>query len=461
MPPFCCLNKIKFCWSINNNIIRLCSSSKLYVLDKIKLKLDENCSGLDSGITSKSKVKLPHSMKHYNAVLEYFDSKQCSNDIVNKIPIVYMLRKYSSPKVLYIIDKDMADKMFEAMQPHLFSSNGYLLEVNAGVGLLTKRLLEANIPRLRIYESNSQLYKELKKLLAKYDSDARLIKLNLLLLWALIKMDENDYENRFGAAFEGMAPCTWESEPLMKIIITVSNKNFITQMIYSIIFQSGICMFGRSELFITMPSEEYLKLIAQPSHGFFVYRNSAVLFQLLFEHSLLTTVPEKVFVPWMIKYKRKRKTEETDGVMNLVKVTPRKDLFKIIPPHLLKPFWFFLRTVTHKRKAKLIPTLEKWIPGIGVKLIAMGFNIHTPIGSLNPEEYLKVFLEFSSCKEFSTCSFLPAMENVMIRLTNKGMVEQIVTEATKESKDEIDDGGDASVLVYDDVDLENFSSKER
>ncbi|KAG8296322.1 Ribosomal RNA adenine dimethylase, partial [Homalodisca vitripennis] len=99
-------------------------------------------------------------------------------------------------------------------------------------------------------------------------------------------------------------------EPVMKIIITVPNNNFITHMIHSIIFQSGICVFGRSELFITMPSEEYLKLTALPSQGFFMYRYNSVLFQLLFEHSLLTTVPEKVFVPWMVKSKHRRKSEE-------------------------------------------------------------------------------------------------------------------------------------------------------
>uniref|UniRef100_A0A1B6L546 rRNA adenine N(6)-methyltransferase n=1 Tax=Graphocephala atropunctata TaxID=36148 RepID=A0A1B6L546_9HEMI len=461
MSSISCCHTIKMCWNIEVTSSRWFSSSNLKIVrkkTKFKTEQDHVEAKEDTGVP-KSKIKVTNRLNHYKTLVEYFESKQCLNAL-NKIPTLYVLRKFKTPKCLYIIDKDVAGQLFKAMEPHLASYNGHVIEANAGVGLLTTHLLEAGHPALRIYESDSLLYTELQDLLAKYNSNARLIKLNLLPLWTMIKLDQNDHENRFGTAFEGIAPCAWDSDPVMKIIVAVSSKNFIKHMIYSVVFQGGICVFGRPELLITMPSEEYLKLTALPSHGYWFYRGHTVLFRLLFEHTVLATVPEKAFVPWMVKSKQPNtKTGEDDGVMNLVRVSPRRDLFQMIPPHLIKPFWFFVHTMARNRQTKLIPNLEKWIPGIGVKLIAKGYNILTPVGSLSPEEFLEIFMEFSSNKEFSTCSFLPAMESLILRMTSQGLVEEIGAETTKSSNSGSVDSGEDSVLVYDDFDLENLPRK--
>lgn len=50
-----------------------------------------------------------------------------------------------------------------------------------------------------------------------------------------------------------------------------------------------------------------------PEHGYILYRSKAVLFQILFEHTVLHKVPNKAFVPW-IKNTRKDKIKQVSLV---------------------------------------------------------------------------------------------------------------------------------------------------
>lgn len=74
------------------------------------------------------------------------------------------------------------------------------------------------------------------------------------------------------------------------------------------------------------------------------------------------------------------------------------------------------------------------MPGTGVRLIAQGFTIYTECGSLKPEEILNLFKQFSSWPEYECSSFSSSMEGLMVRMSDPGEAEVIMTETEKRAK---------------------------
>lgn len=68
------------------------------------------------------------------------------------------------------------------------------------------------------------------------------------------------------------------------------------------------------------------------------------------------------------------------------------------------------------------------MPGTGARLIAQGFTIYTECGSLKPEEILDLFKKFSSWPEYEFSSFSSSMEGLMVRMSDPGEAEVIMTE---------------------------------
>lgn len=79
------------------------------------------------------------------------------------------------------------------------------------------------------------------------------------------------------------------------------------------------------------------------------------------------------------------------------------------------------------------------MPGAGVRLIAQGFTIYTECGSLKPEEILNLFKNFSSWPEYEFSSFSSSMEGLMVRMTDPGEAEVIMTETEKRGKRKSED----------------------
>lgn len=78
------------------------------------------------------------------------------------------------------------------------------------------------------------------------------------------------------------------------------------------------------------------------------------------------------------------------------------------------------------------------MPGTGVRLIAQGFTIYTECGSLTPEQLLGLFKTFYSWPEYKDSSFTSSMEGLLVRMSDPGDAEEIMTEKEKsfKSKDE-------------------------
>jgi len=258
----------------------------------------------------------------------------------------------------------------------------------------------------------------------------------------MMNLDRQDKKNRVHDLLKGIPTAPWESDPVAKVIAIISNRSFIIQSLYTIVFQSGLCSFGRPEFFLVMPPHILQDLTSLPKDGYHKYRKKSVLFQTLCEYTILLQVPVKSFLPPLkLKYGQEKlhilNQEIKEGMMILVKITPRSDLLQRIPLDLLQPLWYYIDVMFHKRKAKLIQMFENWAPGSGVRLIANGFTIYTESGSLTPEEHFKLFLEFSSWPEFKSSSFHSNMDTALYKMLSSEVDEEmslIKPERTKNEK---------------------------
>lgn len=195
-----------------------------------------------------------------------------------------------------------------------------------------------------------------------------------------------------------------------------------------------------------------------------------MLFQIMFEHEFIKKVPRKYFLPWQFEYNfnKNNKLSKVNRVspdhMYLVRIVPRANLFDLVSQENMPALWYFIKQHCVSRKNRIIPSLEKWIPGCGPRLItltgkpevvknldpninlkslpmystpsttmslndaAQGINIFTQFGDLTPSQMLNLFHVFSSWPEYDQCTFLASMDNNFLKMEttadeNVGIIE--------------------------------------
>lgn len=369
-----------------------------------------------------------NSSKHTNEISVYLNSKECLKNKLPVIPSRLLVRRVKSPESLYLIDSDIADEIFYLIRSDLLSTDSHIIEVNPGLGLITQKLLATEIQKLRLFETEQHFVSLLKDMISKSQNvNVDVLHLNFSHFWSLSYQDKMDKGNRIETIMSGISHKPWEGEPVFKIFGALPNYTFIRYFIFSTFFQNGISLYGRPEMYVILTPPAYIKLTCNREAGYFLYRSLSVLFQLIFETELLKKVPCKAFVPWRTKYvpQKKSKLSKVNRIdeefLYLVKIKGRPNLYsEIVPSYLLKPLWYFIHQNMVKRSSKVIPQMERWVPGCGPRLISKGLTIFHEFGDLSPFQILELFLEFSSWPEFSTCPFLHSMENSLIKMEEPG-----------------------------------------
>ena len=74
-----------------------------------------------------------------------------------------------------------------------------------------------------------------------------------------------------------------------------------------------------------------------------------------------------------------------------MKLTPKRSLLEDYPPGYLANFLGFLGKLSSSRKSLLISFLEGYFPGIGLKLIDLGYSVFTRFESLDIGDFIKIF----------------------------------------------------------------------
>lgn len=168
--------------------------------------------------------------------------------ILNSFPknIRISLRR---PTGFYIAHDDAAQKIFHSLQSKRDESVPFV-EINPGLGLLTKQFLEFSKSQMILYEEVQEFMPGLQQLLDEYENKTSL---------------HTGYSMGLGNSRWGseqpipdLKHREWHEPINCQIFGCISSPLFLYNLIISAIRQSGFFEDGRKEFFLVLPSDLYL-----------------------------------------------------------------------------------------------------------------------------------------------------------------------------------------------------------
>lgn len=125
----------------------------------------------DTPKTKKSRSPVERPMKPSSKILKHFIASG-DEEVVRSFPLKLTGRQHSkAPLDLYIASKNTARNIVEHLKPYL-KMDVPLVEVNPGLGVLTKELLKANTGKLIVFEPNVDFTKSIEVEFWKFDGKA-------------------------------------------------------------------------------------------------------------------------------------------------------------------------------------------------------------------------------------------------------------------------------------------------
>jgi dimethyladenosine transferase 2, mitochondrial len=213
-------------------------------------KKDDNLLGV------KKKLKLL-SDPDEKEILKYFSAPERLAAL--KYPDTIMKRsKKKKIEHLYVGDEETAQKIANILTDNL-PRDLQLIEVNPGVGMLTKHLAQTE-NKLFLYENNDSLHNQLKKVYEK-DPKITLKNENFIQLWKLCYMDRIDSGNRVEELYAGVQRKQYEDDVTARVFACVGTVSMLKDLINSVIFQTSFLSIGRQEFYICMPPAAYIVIL--------------------------------------------------------------------------------------------------------------------------------------------------------------------------------------------------------
>ncbi|KAL6264138.1 hypothetical protein P5V15_004217 [Pogonomyrmex californicus] len=384
------------------------------LIEKIKLSIDQK--KIKKKEEMESDKKLSQSKKTLD-VINYI--KKVNPDIVDVIKLMTCLPlKKTDTNRLYVIDKNTAVEYVSLIKDDLLKNTCYVAELNPGFGILTTELLKANVPLIHLYEGNLILHEMLKTFCMKYPGKLNLTSVENTNFFGMARAYYDHISTeKFQKVFENIKSKNWEDETYMQIICATDNRNLFVFIVYNLIFRKGFMLHGRPVFYIAiLPSVWHKYNCTISNHRTYTY--SKVMFKLMFNCKLLGSLNRKAFIPWPT---RKYNTTGTSRLIKkqdyehiyVVKLEPKADIYSQLSQKDWIIFSYFVKYYMRKRSTRVIPALEKWAPGCGIKLIAKDYTIYTEFGDLTPTKILELFKEFKTWPEYKENDFVTSMNNTL------------------------------------------------
>ena len=290
-----------------------------------------------------------------------------------------VIKDYLSLKVNradpYLINDNVSNEFTRLIKDDLLENMCYVIELNPGYGLLTRRM------------------SKMSGLNNSYDMPNK-PNIHLCKLYNNVPKRE------------------WEEESCMQIIGTVTKSIFIRHLVISVIFQTGFMMHGRPIFYLALSPSiwNYIKCDAKRSSTLYI------MFNILFNATMFGTLDRKGFLPWQQIRKVKTRTltfEDDNQLLYVVKLEPNSNLLSLFGGReQLIYFWHFVRFCFYRPSLRIIPTLERIIPGFGERLIEQDYNIFTQFKELNINQIIDLYMQFKSYPGFNESSFLASGNNI-------------------------------------------------
>ncbi|KAH8382513.1 hypothetical protein KR009_003928 [Drosophila setifemur] len=392
-----------------------------------------------------------------------------------EFPDKLLTRKQKVPTHMYIANSEAAQRIDQYLKPHLQKSRcETVLEINPGAGHFTRQLLdkETQFKRIILLESLEHFMPRLQELHTLYPERVKVQQGDFINLWKLVYMDKMDGGTRTPDLLLDVPQKDFSDDVNMLVFGAVGSYPFFKHLINSLIFQTSLYNLGRCEMILAIPPPIYIHLTCTNEIGYLIYRSTSVLFQILFEHQFIAKVPREDFLPQQTVYsptkgsKLGKVRSINPEYLYLVKFAPRRNLHELVQPQDLPALWFFIKQNFVSRRNRIIPNMEKWVPGCGPRLIISphgaesvtptypedlpqklpqyssqstsmslrnyypGINIYTQFGDLRPSQTLTLFSQFRQWTEYGESSFLASLENALLKLetaTDEQNLEDVVT----------------------------------
>ncbi|KAH8243073.1 hypothetical protein KR032_004323 [Drosophila birchii] len=400
-----------------------------------------------------------------------------------EFPSKLISRKHKAPSHMYLANAEAAKRIGEYLEPHLQSSGcDTVMEVNPGPGHFTRHLLdkESQFRRILLLESMDHFMPRLHELHALYPERVKVRQGDFVNLWKLVYMDKMDGGTRVSDLLNDVPQRAFNDDVNMLVFGAVGSYPFFKHLINSLIFQTSLFNLGRCEMILAMPPPIYIHLTCTNEIGYLIYRSTSVLFQILFEHQFIAKVPREDFLPMQTDYSPSKgsKLGKVKSInpeyLYLVKFAPRRNLHELCPVQDLPALWFFIKQNFVSRRNRIIPNLEKWVPGCGPRLIINpqapepvrptypdelpqklpqyssqstsmslknyypAINIYTQFGDLLPSQMLTLFSQFRQWPEYGESSFLASLENALLKLETANDEHNLEDGVTLPEEDDAD-----------------------
>ncbi|CAN8009733.1 unnamed protein product [Ixodes pacificus] len=331
-------------------------------------------------------------------------------------------RRTDRPENIYHVHSVAVDMLMESIGTMADLDDAVLFEANPGPGVLTRCLLESGVPHLRVFEKNPLFLKELEVALSL---DPHLA-IALALVDKYTQTSQTCYEMLPILLLDSVVGGAPQMPKFLAFIWVLNKKTFLDRPLKRV----------RTEVQATKKTPltpgRFLKFLGGTTATVRYFRDRGkriggkkrfLFVSLLYLRSRLwygdrnasqTAVMMMMLIIVIIIVHLYWQRMCNGQQMHLVHLSPRSDLFDILdPPERLQELVFFIRQNMVKRSAYIIPTLEKWIPGCGPRLIRGGVRVFDRMGDLSPNQVLSVFRLFSSLPEYAHCPFQAAVAREM------------------------------------------------
>ena len=157
----------------------------------------------------------------------------------------------------YLINNEISNEFATLIKDDLLENMSHVIELNPGYGLLTRKLLEANVPFIHLYECHTVFYPELQKLEKIFPNRFSISKADLLNISKMLNLKATSHvfyeRNKYVCElFTNVPKRNWEEKSCIQIIGTVIKFSFIRHLILSVIFQTGFIMHGRAIFYLAL-----------------------------------------------------------------------------------------------------------------------------------------------------------------------------------------------------------------
>uniref|UniRef100_A0A0A1X1H7 rRNA adenine N(6)-methyltransferase n=1 Tax=Zeugodacus cucurbitae TaxID=28588 RepID=A0A0A1X1H7_ZEUCU len=369
-------------------------------------------------------------------------------------------KRHKIPAHFYVAEDQLAEQIDNAIQPFMQQTKcDTAIEMNPGIGLFTRKLLNRDdrLNKIILVESMEHFLPGLHDFHTLYPERVKVKHSDFVSMWKLSFQDRMDNGTRVSDLLSDLPKREFNEDPSCLLFGAVGCYDFIKHLVNSIIFQNGLFSWGRMEMYLAVPPPTYIHMTCTNEVGYMIYRSTSMLFQMLFEYRYITRLPREHFLPnqsenKIIKGSRLKKVQSINPeYLYLVRIVPRRNFFDLCPIADLQALWYFVKQNCISRRNRVIPNLEKWVPGCGPRLIINSvpsetlkplypedvaelpqystrcttmsnldfyprMNIYTQFGDLSPSQMLTLFTQFRKWPEYSESSFVASLENTLLKM---------------------------------------------